>query len=84
MVLSLKKKRNTPVTSNETSTKVETKVTAATLASFLASVLVAILNGVNDYNLLAGLPAVVQTLLVLVIPALITFLGGYIAPHTNR
>lgn len=72
------------MTSNEVNGPVETKVKASTVGAFLASVGVAVLNGINDYNLLAGLPPVLQSLLIVIIPALVTFLAGYQAPHTHR
>jgi hypothetical protein len=83
MDLPPKKRRLLTMTSAE-SNRVETKVTASSVAAFLASIGVAVLNGVNDYSLLAGLPPLVQSLLVLIIPALVTFLSGYFAPHTPR
>jgi hypothetical protein len=64
---------------------IETKVTAATALALLASIIVAILNAVvADNSLLGGMPPVLQALLLAAVPPLITFLGGYAAPHTPR
>jgi hypothetical protein len=64
---------------------VEKKVWSASALALLAAVVVAILNAVVANNtLLAGLPPVVQALLLVIIPPILTFLGGYVAPHTNR
>ncbi len=63
---------------------VEVKVVAATLVALLASIAVAVLNGVvADSTLLGGLPPIWQTLILLVVPPLLTFLGGYSTP-SNR
>lgn len=63
---------------------VERKVTVSALVALLASVAVAVLNGVQaDSSLLAPLPPWAQTLALLVIPALVTFLAGWATP-SNR
>lgn len=65
--------------------KVETKVTAATGVSLLAAVVLAVLTWVGDNpGLLSGLPDSVEGVLYLVLVPLMTFVGGYAAPHTPR
>lgn len=65
--------------------KVESKVTVATFASLVAGVLLAVLTAVqSDPTVIGGLPDTVQFLLIAALPPVLTFLGGYAAPHTNR
>jgi hypothetical protein len=64
---------------------VETKVAASTVATFIVGALVAVLNAAHDNpDLLGGLPLAVQTLLLVLIPTLVTFVAGWSAPHTPR
>ncbi|MFC0601434.1 hypothetical protein [Streptomyces palmae] len=65
--------------------KVEHKVSWATLGSLAAAGAVTVLNAtVGDAELMGSLPAAAQYVITLVVPPLITFLGGYAAPHTPR
>lgn len=68
---------------------VEAKVKAAAVwalgGGLGLSVLVAVLQAVLDSpDLLAGLPAWVQPLVVAAVTAALAFLGGYRAAHTPR
>lgn len=64
---------------------VEQKVSAATLASLAAAIAITLLNAtVGDTELLGSAPAWLQHLATLIVPPLITFLGGYSARHTPR
>lgn len=64
---------------------IEAKVKAAASVSFLAGLAVALLNAVVANNALLGsLPAWLQAPLLAVVPFVLTFLGGYAAPHTAR
>lgn len=63
---------------------VENKVKASTLVTLLASIGVAVLNGVQDQpSLLAPLPPLAQTAILLLVPPLLAFLAGYVTP-SNR
>jgi len=65
--------------------QIEAKVMSATFASFVASLLLAILNAtVASSQLMGGLPAWLQFLLVTFAPSLATFLSGYAAKHTAK
>lgn len=64
---------------------VETKVTAATLMSLLAAVILAALTYVGgDTAVLANLDPVLRGLLYAIIPPVAAFVGGYVAPPTQR
>ncbi len=64
---------------------IEAKVIASTIGSFLVSAAIAWLNVVEqDSHLLGAMPVWLQTLLIAVIPAVITFLSGYQAAHSPR
>ncbi|RSO26423.1 holin [Streptomyces sp. WAC 06725] len=64
---------------------VEKKVSATTLGSLGAAVAITVLNGtVGDADLMGSVPAWLQHLATLIVPPLITFLGGYTARHTPR
>ncbi|WP_407553054.1 holin [Streptomyces sp. Pv4-95] len=64
---------------------VEKKVSAATLASLAAAVAITLLNAtLGDTELLGTAPAWLQHLATLIVPPLVTFLGGYTAQHTPR
>ena len=64
---------------------VESKVKWASVLAFAAGIVVAILNAVQDSpGMLGSLPAWAQALILAIAPALVTFLGGYAAPHTSR
>lgn len=63
---------------------IEAKVASSTLVTLAASIGIAVLNGVlGDSTLLGGLPPVVQALILVLIPPLVTFLAGYATP-SNR
>jgi uncharacterized membrane protein len=65
--------------------KVEAKVWAATAATFGVSILISVLNAVQaDHDLLGPVPATDQTLILIIAPTVVTFLGGYLAKHTPR
>jgi hypothetical protein len=64
---------------------IEKKVTTATLGAFASSVVVAVLNAyVGNEQLLGSTPGWLQTLLIAFGPTAVTFLGGYLSPHTPR
>ncbi len=64
---------------------IETKVIASTIGALLVSTVIAWLNTLEgDPHLLGPLPVWAQTLLLIVIPAVVTFLSGYQAKHTPR
>lgn len=64
---------------------VETKVSIATGASLLAGVLLAVLTAVqSEPEVVSGFPPAVQFVLIAGLPPVLTFLGGYGAPHTDR
>lgn len=62
----------------------ERKVVVQTVLTLLAMGAVAVLNGLNGSELLGSLPAYVQSIVLLVGPTAVTFLGGYIAKHSLR
>jgi hypothetical protein len=65
--------------------KVEAKVIAGTAVTGVASVAVAVLNDVEaDHSLLGSTPAVLQTLILMVVPTAAAFLAGWKAKHTPR
>jgi hypothetical protein len=67
------------------SAPIEAKVKAATSAAFFVGFAVAFLNwAVGDSQLMGSLPPWAQALATLVIPPLVTFLGGWQAKHTPR
>lgn len=56
----------------------EIKVVAASVVTLVVSVLIAILNAVAaDSSMLGGLPAPLQVIVLVVIPPVLTWLGGY-------
>lgn len=60
---------------------VEVKVGGATTTSFIASMALAIANAVvADSTILGGLPPVLQFIIIMTLPTVITFLGGYALP----
>lgn len=64
---------------------IERKVSVATGATYLGTLAVlAVLNGVADTNLISQIPDWAEVIFAPLIPSLITFLGGYAAPHTPR
>ncbi|WP_255951537.1 holin [Streptomyces odontomachi] len=64
---------------------IETKVKAATAASAAVGVVVAVLNAVTaDGSLLGPLPTWLQSVILAVAPAVLTFLSGWQAKHTVR
>lgn len=65
---------------------VEKKVAWASVGTYLGLVvLLAVVNAVNaDATLISGLPDWLETLLLPLVPAMVSFLGGYTAKHTPR
>lgn len=64
---------------------VEKKVSAATIASLAAALAITLLNAtVGNADLMGSTPAWLQHLATLIVPPLVTFLGGYAARHTPR
>lgn len=73
------------MTSSTPKAPVETKVTAATLATGLAGVVLALLTWLQDNpGLISALPDTYEGMLWLLVPVLITFISGWLAPHTPR
>ncbi|GIH91923.1 hypothetical protein ACFFMN_34050 [Planobispora siamensis] len=66
--------------------KVEAKVKASTVATYLSLLAVlTVLQAVNArLDLIAFLPDVVETLVVPLLPGLITYVAGYMAKHEPR
>ena len=65
--------------------RIESKVTVATIASLFAGVALAVLTAVqSDPTVISGLPPTAQFLIIAALPPVLTFLGGYAAPHTHR
>lgn len=65
--------------------KIETKVSVASLVALIASVLIELLNAfVANHSLFGDMNPVLQGILLVVIPPLVVFLGGWAAPHTAR
>lgn len=63
----------------------EAKVTLSTLVTFLASLGGALLNAlVSDSTLLGSLPSWCQFLVIAGSPTILTFISGYVTPHTHR
>lgn len=74
-----------PPASTAAAWKIEAKVVASTAAAFAVSLAVSILNAVQDnHALLGSTPAVLQTIILIVVPTVVTFLGGYLAKHSPR
>lgn len=64
---------------------IETKVKAATAVTVAVGLAIALLNAVAaDSTLLGPLPSWLQAPLLALVPAALTFLGGYQARHTPR
>ena len=64
---------------------VETKVVWSTVVALAVSIGIALLNAFQaNSNLFGTLNPTLQALLVVVVPTLLVFLGGYQAPHTVR
>ena len=62
---------------------IEGKVSSATTWTYLGTLgIIAILNGVTDINLVASLPDVLEVFVAPLIPAALSFFGGYAAKHT--
>ncbi len=60
---------------------VEIKVAMSTIGSAAASIVIAILNQVTtNASMLGAIPAWLQFVLIVVIPPLVTWLGGYAMP----
>lgn len=63
---------------------VEIKVTGATVMSTVVSIVVAVLNYIQDTPAILGSsPLWLQTILLIAIPPLITFIGGYMTPSST-
>lgn len=68
----------------DTARVVEAKVWASSVATLLLSGVVAILNAIQDEpSLLGFLPPQAQTVVLLVVPSLLTFAAGYVK-RSNR
>lgn len=64
---------------------IEKKVSWATAGTILSTIVVAVLNGtVGNEQLLGSLPGWTQSFLIVVGPSLVTFVSGYMSPHTPR
>lgn len=65
---------------------IETKVKAGTAATYLASVAaLAVIGAVSDTPLLiSGLPDLLESIILPVLPALVAFFAAYKAKHTPR
>lgn len=64
---------------------IERKVKVSTAATLGVSAVIAVLNqAVADDALMGSAPAWLQTLILLVVPPVVTFLGGWKAKHTPR
>ena len=60
---------------------VEAKVTGSTITTLIAGIVLAILNGVAaDSSMLGGLPPWLQFVILVSLPPVIAFLGGYVTP----
>ena len=60
---------------------VEAKVTAGSLSAAAAGV---VLWALQTYVFKNGMPAGAESLVYLLVPAVIAFAGSYVAPHTHR
>jgi hypothetical protein len=70
---------------SETRAPVETKVQAAAWWTLAASVGVALGNAtLADSTILGPAPGWAQFLILAALPPVVTFLGGYAAPHSPR
>jgi hypothetical protein len=75
----------TPAHRAATAWRIELKVIASTAATFAVSIVLAVLNAVeNNHDLLGSTPSVLQTILIIIVPTIATFLSGYMARHTSR
>ncbi len=64
---------------------IEAKVLASAGAAAVIGVVIAVLNAVqNDPSLLGSLPTWLQSVILVAIPTVLTFLAGYSTPHTPR
>lgn len=64
---------------------IEAKVKASALAATAVGVVVALLNDVeNDHSLLGPVPAPLQSVILVLLPPLVSFLAGWAAKHTPR
>jgi hypothetical protein len=65
--------------------QLEHKTIWTTVIATLVGIAVAALNGLQAHSdLLGALPATYQTLILALVPPLVTLLAGYSAPHTER
>lgn len=64
---------------------IETKVKMSTAVAATVGIVVAVLNGiVGNSALMGALPPWAQALILIVVPAVATGVGGYWAPPTDR
>ena len=62
-----------------TTTKISPKVILSTVGSLLAGIVLAVLLAVQDGSLdLAGLPPWLSALITIVLPPVVSFVGGYV------
>ncbi len=75
-----------PVPPAGQSKSVETKVKASTAATYVGSlVLLSVMQAVGaDPLLVTPLPDWLEPIVLAIAPAVVAFLGGYSAPHTQR
>jgi hypothetical protein len=67
-----------PMATPDTSKVVDSKVWAATGASAAVSAVLTVLNALQEHpELIGGLPVWAQSLLLLLVPTLVTFVSGY-------
>lgn len=65
--------------------KIETKVSVASVVALLAAIAIELLNAfVANHSLFGDMNPVLQGILLVAIPPIVVFLGGYAAPHTAR
>jgi hypothetical protein len=65
-----------------TRSAVERKTTIASVVTYAACVgLLGLLNATTTANLIAGLPDVVEAFVIPLVPALVSFLTGYMVSH---
>lgn len=75
-----------PVPAPPAKRPVEKKVTVGAVLAYLGGLAVmAVLNAVStDQGLISALPAWAESLVVPIVPAVISFVGGWFAKHTPR
>lgn len=64
---------------------IERKVSVASIVTYLGGIaIMAVLTAVADTNILTALPPVAEVFIAPLIPAALSFVGGYTARHTPR